>query len=260
MNVEYRESNKYNDFKLHPLNRDLNTHKLKKLIASMRKHGYIKAYPLNVYVENDYYFIKDGHHRFIAAKTLGSHFWFAICDDTSTIQEINDPVSIWTSGNYFNSFLNAGNEEYAFVRRFMDETGYSLSVTVPLLANQTGTSFNNFRDKISTGKYKVALNTTYAGTIAYMTNFLKKLGVSFYNTNFFVSALSKVACVTNFDCEIFMKYAKKNKAQLKEQRSIEEYINMIERIYNAGNPNQIPLAFLTKQAMKNRQESFIKKI
>jgi len=253
MKAEYQESNRYDDFKLHPLNRELNKVKLNKLMASMRKHGYIKAYPLNVYIENDYYIIKDGHHRFIAAKNLGSHFYFVICEDKATIQEINDPVGQWSVKNYFASFLNNGNEEYAFVRRFMDETGFSLAMAVPLLSNQVGSSFGNFAERIKSGKFKVALNTTYAGAISYVTNFLKNINIPFYNKNDFVCALSKVVWVEEFDCEKFIKYAKKNKTQLKEQRTVDEYINMIERIYNTGNPNQLPIAFMTKQAMKNRK-------
>lgn len=253
MKSELMESKRYDDFRLHPLNRDLNKLKLFKLMASMRKHGYIKAYPLNVYIENDYYIIKDGHHRFIAAKNLGSHVYFVVCDDKATIQDINTPVGVWTVKNYFDSYLTNKNEEYIFVKRFMDETGFSLSMAVPLLSNQVGSSFGNFAERIKSGNFKVALNTTYAGTISYITNFLKSINISFYNKNDFVTALSKVAWVKEFDCEKFVKYAKKNKSQMKEQRTVEEYINMIERIYNTGNPNQLPLAFMTKTAMKNRK-------
>lgn len=252
MKTEYQESNKYHNFKLHPLNRELNMAKLRKLIASMRKHGYIKAYPLNVYVDKDYYVIKDGHHRFVAAKTLGASFCFVVTDDSATIQEINGPVGQWTTKNYFNSFINQGYEDYIFVKKFMDETDFSLTVAVPLLANQIGSSLNNLSEKIQDGRFKVALNTTYAGTISYITNFLKSIGVPFYNKNDFVTALSKVMWVKEFDAEKFIKHAKKNKSYFKPQSTADEYIRLIEKIYNTNNPSQLPLAFMTKQVMKKR--------
>lgn len=253
MNYQIRETKMYDKFTFHILNRDINPAKLKKLKASMRKHGWIPAYPIHTYIDNGRLIIKDGHHRYIAAKELGIEIKYVICSDNATLYEINDPACEWKLKDYFKSYCRDDNDEYNFVKQYSDDTGISLRSSIQLLRNQVAGYCSNFDQKIKSGTFKVSENTEYAGTIGHMVKTLKKKGVDFAASNAFVYSLSKVMFVDEFDWTVFLTQSKKNKTLLKKQNTAEEYLLMIEKVYNSGNKKQIPLAFLTKQKMSERK-------
>ena len=94
-------------FELLSFNRDVN--KVKKLTASMTKHGWISAYPMNVVMNgNGKFKIKDGHHRFEIACRLGIPFKYVICDDKSTIYELDGATNKWSTIDTLVSYCRDG--------------------------------------------------------------------------------------------------------------------------------------------------------
>lgn len=80
MPVKIFETSNTKLFELWGANRDVE--KIKKLMESMKKHGWINSRPMSVVQGcNGKIIIKDGHHRFEAAQRLGIPFKYVFDTD-----------------------------------------------------------------------------------------------------------------------------------------------------------------------------------
>jgi len=94
-----------------------------------------------------------------------------------------------------------------------------------------------------------------------MVIFLKKTGVTFSTQNNFVRALSYVMKAPEFDVDRFKQKAKAHAAIMEKQRNVENYIDLIEKVYNrqCRKEDKLPLAFIAKHGASIRQKSFGRK-
>jgi hypothetical protein len=96
----------------------------KRLEKSMLKHGWIDACPLHVIRNgNGKFKVKQGHHRFEAAKNIGIPVKYVECDDDATIFELEASTKRWTVKDYLIAFCRTGNKEYIGIKDYCDESG-----------------------------------------------------------------------------------------------------------------------------------------
>ena len=67
----------YERFSFHPAAQNLVQKTVKKLIASMKRLGFLLSYPILV---TSTFEVVDGMHRYMAAKTLGLPIYFIVVD------------------------------------------------------------------------------------------------------------------------------------------------------------------------------------
>ena len=107
------ETSDYEMFKIVNYNREVTNQRAKKIITSIKKHGYI----LNPICVNEHFEVIDGQGRLEALRTLGMkvHYYIEPGAGKDECIALNSYNSLWTMYDYICSFANDGNDDY---RRF----------------------------------------------------------------------------------------------------------------------------------------------
>lgn len=255
MTAYVRSTPNYDLFELHSFNRDvIKTGPLEK---SMRKHGWIDAYPMHVIKNGSGKFkIIDGHHRFEVAGKLGIRVKYIICNDSVDIIELIPTVNQWTPQDYLMSYVRAEKSDYLAIKEYMEETGIPLSLSISILAGESAGS-NNKLLAFKSGKYKLG-DQTHAEKIKDVIILMRDLGIEFANKSLFIQALSKMLWVKKFSVSHFKKKLSTHIGIIEKKPSLESYLIAIEQLYNRGCKARLPLAFMATEAAKERQTSFNK--
>ena len=239
----------YDKFVLTAFNRDVENFRF--LEQSMQNHGWIDAYPMHVIKNgNRKLKIKAGHNRFEAAKKLGIPVKYVVCDDDSTIYELEKATKIWNLKDYLRSFVKAGNPAYEEVYIYYKTTGINLKCCISMLGGESARSGNQ-SEIFKTGAFVVG-DRKHSIVVADLVMYCEKNGIKFSKQGNFVSALSKIAWVDELDVRLLKHKIKQYSYQLEKQTSIKDYIGSIELIYNLRNKERIPLVFLADEKAKQR--------
>jgi hypothetical protein len=253
MGLTIRQTKNYGMFELHKFNRDIGN--IKPLIDSMKKHGWIDAYPMHcVHGENGRFVITGGHHRFEAAKHLGIPVKFVVCKQKVDPSEIEPSATPWSLRDYFESFCRSGNRDYLLVKQYMAETGISLSNALSLMGGESAGSANKVK-ACKSGKYRVG-DTQHAMQVKSIVLQLLGAGVDIANSNIFVQAISKALRVPQFSPKKFISKIKSNGVYPEKRTTVDETLDEIERVYNFKVRKKIPLAFMAKEISKSRHVTF----
>lgn len=256
MAAKLQSTKDYSLFRMTPFNRDLGS--LKKLIASMRNHGWIDAYPMHVVREDGHLTIKGGHHRFEAAKTLGIPVKYVVCSDEASIFSLEDGSRQWRLADYLAAYVKAGYEEYNYVVEFMEYSGFPMNISIGLLSNQV-TGSSNVRAKFIRGDFEVT-TIDFAYEVAIVAMKVKNLNLEFATHSNFVKALAMTMKVPGFDTKAFMKRLESGSEFIGPRTSREGYLEMIEQVYNFRTTvgKRMPVKFLAEQESKARSVAQLK--
>lgn len=124
-----QSTQEYGRFELCQFNR--NVTKTKNLERSMKRHGFIPAYPIHCDKRsNGSLLIKAGHHRFEVAQRLGIPLYYVVSDDDATIHELETSTNGWTSTDYMESFIKCGKPSYQELKDYHIRTQIPLSVCI----------------------------------------------------------------------------------------------------------------------------------
>lgn len=251
-----KESKNYDHFELTDFNR--NVDRIDPLVESMKKHGWIDAYPMKCSQNGgDKLKIEAGHHRFKAAQMLGIPVKYVVCKDNATIHELEKATNPWTLRHYFDSYCRQGREDYLRLKKFSIDSEINLPLCASMLIGETAGS-GNYNESIKNGTYKVK-STTHAESVADMVRHCKESGVPFYKMNLFVVALSKILWVPEFNIERFKQKITAHHSIMEKKANLQLYLEMIEDVYNRQSSKKIPLALLATQLAKERSAAGIKR-
>lgn len=254
MKAKIQETRDYELFESGDLNRDIK--RIVPLMESMDTHGFIPAYPLHVTrATNGKLRIKAGHHRFIAAKSLGVPVKYVVCDDDATIHELERASQKWDLEDYLASYVRANNQEYRSLKQFKTDTGLSTRSCIYLLGSQlygdhTGTkALASFKD----GEFRV-VNPRRAYWIAHLIKAAEKgrfPGATHYN---FIVALSKTVMDGAANFNMMKKQLSTWGHSIRLSSNVEDYIREIERLYNFRNRKKLPISYLIEEAEVARRK------
>lgn len=257
--VGIMSSSDYGKFELLAFNRDVK--KIRFLEASMKKHGWISAYPMHVVFDraSGTYKIKAGHHRFVTAKKLGIPVKFVVCDDTATIYELEKATSRWTAQDYLISNVRQGKSSYIAVDEYVKKTGVPLTLAVSLLGGE-GAGSHNKHAIFKLGEFELG-DTSLANRLGDLVIHMRSCGIEFATHNLLVQAISKALLVKKFSTERFKNKVSVHAPSFKKKDTVDGFLDAIEDIYNrsCSAKIKIPLAFLAKEAsVKQMPERFQK--
>lgn len=212
---------------------------LDKLLVMKLKKSFKKQYLFTIILVNEYYEIIDGQHRFEAAKSLGLPIYFTIQEGykVKEVQMLNTNTKNWGKMQYLHSYCELGNPEYLKFRNFMRRyPKFGIAVSEAIL---TG---------LSNGKYKredghgVRLPTFADGELE-IPNESRSYDIAekimqiqpFYdgfNRITFVRAMMRLFNNPNYDHNTFIKKLKIQPTALRHCQSVDQYLLLIEDIYN----------------------------
>lgn len=238
-------------FELLAFNRDVK--KIKALEDSMKKYGWISAYPMNVMANGcGKLKIKDGHHRFEVAQRLGIPFKYVVCNDESTVRELDKATNKWTLSDCLTSYCREGKIEYLKVKKYCDETGINLSSAISILAGNSASSKGNWLTRFRDGSYSINTKSKYADILKDLVLCLKDNGIKFYNNAYLVQALSRISFVDQFSASRLKSKIKSFAPFIEKKANLDQYLTLLEDIYNRQSRDKIPLKFLSDEKAKER--------
>jgi hypothetical protein len=244
------ESTEYDRFEQMDFNRNVvKTKDLKKL---MEKYGFLSSKPLQVVKNgNDKFKIKDGHHRFYVARSLNLPLKYVVDDTDITMHELNKGTTPWMMKDYLESYVRMGIEDYRIVKNYCDETDISIQHVIAMFAGQAAGS-TNFTQRFKDGTYKVNKINNHPYAVKDIVLYMKKCGIPFYSNSYFVCALSKILFVNEFSAPQLMSKVKKFTFLFTKQATIEQYIDLIDEVYNRQSKTKIPLKFRSEEEARKR--------
>jgi len=258
MPVRLQHTKKYDLFELCNFNRDVK--KTTRLEASMKRHGFLQAYPLHcIRNGNGTLRIKAGHHRYCVAKLLQLAVWYVVLDDDATIHELEGSTNYWMTADYMESHIRDGKEAYAVVKTYRERTDIPLQHCIALVAGETSNSGNQI-EKFKAGRYTVSSDSTHRDLLADVLDHCFACGVAFAKKSLFVQAVSRCLRAPEFDVERFKARVATNPGLFVKQPTLDAMMSMIEMVYNhkTNSKHRIAVKFIVDKAMEKRSASYWK--
>jgi len=246
------QSKDYGMFKVSEFQR--NIRKVNRLEASMRKYGWISSKPMDV-IRNGgrQLVIRDGHHRFEIARRLGIPIKYVIDGSKITMEELEGGIEKWNFADYLSMWVQKGNPDYILLKDYCDTTGISIGNALSMMAGySSGTGSKPLDSRFKRGEFLRNTNTTHAWDVADIVLCMKKYGIGFANHSLLVQAISKVAAVSGFEIGHIKQKIKAFPSVVEKKANLDQYLDMLEELYNKQSRQKIPLKFLAIEEAKKR--------
>jgi hypothetical protein len=223
---------------------------LDKLLVMRLKKSFKKHYLFTIILVNEHHEIIDGQHRFEAAKSLGLPINFIVQEGykVKEVQVLNTNSKDWGKMQYLHSFCELGHPEYLKFRDFMRKyPRFGIAVSEALL---TGLSNGKYEREEGHG---VRLPTFKEGEIeipneAHSYHIAEKIMQiqPFYegfNRITFVRSMMRLFNNPNYDHNTFVKKLEIQPTALQHCQSVDQYLLLIEDIYNYRSRNKVSLRY-----------------
>jgi len=219
----------FDRFKSNSFNREVKESRIKTLMESMQRQGYLKGKAI---VVNEKWEIIDGHTRFYAARELGIPFYFEMWKGISAdeIANYNQYQDDWGKLQYTLFWSKKGNENYKALKEFL-ETHPKCKVTQALVFLMGEPNAHPKTEAFQNGEFKVK---SVKKAEEYYEK-IERLAVLFpkaYGSKF-ISAI--IACETrskDFNFEEFYTKLKKFPDLLTPSVTTKSYLEKIDNLYN----------------------------
>lgn len=220
-------------------NRKVVTGQVSKLQASFNANPDLaQAVPIIV---NDKMEIVDGQHRFYACKNLKLPiFYFQVKGlKLKDVQTLNSSTKIWSPVDYAKSYAELGNQHYKTYLAYKEKHSLSHSICVLFMTDAGhkggGTTTESFRR----GNFKIG-DMALANRLAEQLKEINPLFKQADNRHFAV-AFKKVAMNKKYDHKRMVEKIKKHPKSMLPKSCAEDYIRMLEKIYNnrMGDANRV---------------------
>lgn len=242
----------YSMFVFHDENRvvDISKFRYKKLRDSLKKYGFIPAYPLHCRARGNRLEVFDGHRRFTAAKELSLPVWYIIYNNGQlNLAEINDAQEKWTVTDFIESMAQRGVADYRELLEFSRKYRLPIGMSAGLLAGCVGAS-GEIGKRLRGGTYAIKDRET-SSAVASIVSELHAIN-KVARHSYFLNAMTRCVRVREFDASQFVEKARKLPAKFIPQPDVQSFLRMIDEIYNYHAQKPIPLAFMANEASKGR--------
>ena len=243
------ETNNYGKFVLSPFNREVK--RTWRLEQSLLKYGWLDEYPMAVTrLPDGKLRIDDGHNRFYAARKHGRPVKYVETNSKITQSERDGTHTPWSLQDYMDSFAQNNFGAYLVVVDFHKKTGIKLNACISMLSGSSAGS-GNWRKQFKDGTYRLG-DPAHALLVADLVAHCRKHEFRHWNDTPFVNALSKIAWAEVFDPQVLKSKITAFPEHLKKHGTREEYILMLEAIYNRYSKDLVPLAVKAEEAARKR--------
>jgi len=210
----------------------LHINRLKKSMAEM--------YLFTVIIVNQNYEIIDGQHRFEVIKELGLPLYYIICQGygLNEVHILNQNSKNWSSADYLEGYCNLQYPEYLEFRKFLDKHEINAQIAMYILS---GTENGEMVKKFNSGQFKIKdLNESES-----MMDKLHLCGAYFpqYKMRWFVYAMGRLFKKQQFEFTEFLQKLKTQPTALQVCNDVNQYISLIEEIYNYRRREKISLRY-----------------
>lgn len=248
-----RVTKDYSLFEYHPHNRDVSRTKI--LEQSMAAYGFDDGLPIRCIRNGQGKLrITHGHHRFDVACSMGLPIWYIVASRHIPLFESEASAHSWSVRDFTVARAKAGESPAEEVLIFHERTGIPLNVAISLVGGE-GAGSHNKMPQMKNGNFQVG-DMHHANAVAEVVQHCKDCEISFATNSRFVGALSKCLFVPEFDAELFMHKVSTHRELMEPRRGLDDYLDLIELVYNRHGQYKMPLAFRAREVSTQRQGSF----
>jgi hypothetical protein len=228
VNTVYQTKN-YGMFKFRNDNREVNQTRVKQIASRMIESGWLSGSNVIINSKNE---IIDGQHRVKAAIIAGVPINYIVEKKAGfeTIRGLNQDQKNWSLSDYVDGFTKENNEHYIRLKNFMKEFPH-FNITEAMMFLQNGL-IRVDRNTFESGGFKTKNVTTgkkWAESITELKPYFEKG----YNRSIFVRAMIKIfSKKPEFKMDEFVKKVSLRPGMLYMCGTVDQYVDMIEKIYN----------------------------
>ena len=246
------ETNNYSKFVQSEFNREVVA--TWGLEQSLVKYGWWDEEPMPVVrLEDGKFRIEDGHRRFFAARKHGIPVKYVeVSKDRPRVpQAVRDGTyKAWSLTDYLRSFAKNNIRAYMAVLEYHQRSGIKINACISMMSGGSAGS-GNWRKQFKDGSYRLG-DPAHALLVEKLVRHCRKHGFLYWNSTPFVNAISKIAWAEGFDPKVLMSKITTSPEQLRKHGTREEYILMLEAIYNRYSKELLPLAVKAEEAARKR--------
>lgn len=239
---EIFETKDYHIFKNIAENRVINVPHMKRLVQRMKAKGWLKTSRI---VVNEKYEIIDGQHRLAAAEEAGVPIRYTVVRNANPedMFNLNSCVKPWSPFDHIHKWVQKGDYNYIAFDKFIKEFPQFKVTECSMLCRNNDSPIDRYT--FEEGRFIVG-NITIAKKWANDITSLKPYFEKYYNKSLFVRAMIKILSKKpEFKFERFFHKVKLRPMDLVPCGTVDQYIEMIEKIYNkfSGGDDKINLRF-----------------
>jgi hypothetical protein len=247
-------------FEKHPSNPE--TRKADKaLIESMRRYGWIDAFPMLVVPGgNGKFLIIEGHRRLDAATQLSTQDSIQVeakyvidGNDDIDPRYVSSRVRAWNQTDYVNSYAQTGKQHYCKLLEFAGAHGLSLTTAAFVLSGK------QCLPDVIDGSFAITNTRNAPGILKVMRairgeNAIPR--VKWWSHQRVVIALAYIMrYVPSFSCDTMAKKIQAHAAFLSNQPNVKGFIEMLEQIYNRHNRESLQISAAVDQGMRSNRKA-----
>lgn len=246
-----RSTADYSLFNMHSSQRLIRPAKIKKIMASMKKHGFFPNAPIGVIRSDAGFLIVDGHHRFTAAKACGIPVLYVLLEKKleKAVADMSTGGGGWNSTDFLRDYVMKGLPHYLTLNKYV-VAGIPLIVAAAMLGGQGAGSGSNFTDAICNGSFTVRDVNQCDAVLSFIREF-KEICPAVKSLNF-IRAFSLCYMTPEFNVEQFRQRLHANPRALAKAATYHQMLDQMEEIYNFRSRIMMPLAFRAKEAAAAR--------
>ncbi len=237
---EIFETKDYSIFKFRDDNRVIRPNHVKKLASKMRNRGWLPASVVTINGSGD---VIDGQHRVKAAIETTTPVRYKVVRGAGIdeMTEMNTLQVNWSPFDHLHKFVVRGVPSYITFDKFVKEFPMFKYTEIAMFLNNNQSSIQ--RDTFENGQWEVR-SVSKAREWANNILQLKEYGEKFFNRAIFVRAMIKVMSnKPEFVFDEFIHKVKLRPMNFKQCGTVDQYVEMIEDIYNYRRSDKINLRF-----------------
>lgn len=246
--LQIASTDKYDSFKEHGEQPQLNAGHVKKLMASMSKNGFIAAKPIHVYRDGAHFRIIDGHNRFYAARALKIPVFYVVGEkaESSVIADVNTAARVWPLSAFVNMYVKRGIKDYIKLANYAAQ-GINLARAASMLVGEAAGSYN-VGETIRKGAFKI--KTTYI--IDEVLRIRKAIAphAPLIADGVFTHALSVLLQLKGFDPDVLIRRLEMNPRMLEKCATKDQAFDLLEAIYNYRSQDKANIAFQAREYIR----------
>ena len=213
-------------------NRAVNELHVRKLVEAIKE----KDLQIPIIVDHDMN-VLDGQHRLDAYKIVGNPITYIIKDkfELQDVRNVNSVNRKWTLTEYLMSYCKLGKKDYQLLEWFHRTYEFGIAECVAMLNGKGYTNVNILKE-FRKGEFVIddlEQGKTWAKNINACGEYFQ-----YYKKATFIKAMLSAMKDKTFSFKIFFKRLSNNSSKLKNQGSRNDFIVIIERLYNHGTANK----------------------
>lgn len=230
--IKVKSTTDYSKFKFIRGNRPIDK-RVKKMIRAIKRKNMLADFPILTKSNGDgRNLIFDGQTRYEAAKQLRLPVFYIESNhiDIGDVPEVNCVQSPWSAKDYLHSWSERGNAHYGKLKAFVAEFGLPVLTSAMLLSGQNVNAGHGVGVNLRSGKFTVATEDRARKAAAFIMAL--KLYVPFATDRCLALAMARLLMLPTFDPHRFLQKVKINPGRLVKCSRVDQYIELIEDIYN----------------------------